>query len=160
MTHVTRMHEPYHRYELAISQITRHTLCRRSALICRVSGVVSVTCSVLQYVAVCCSVRKWCCQRRLRCVAECCSVLQRAQVALSTSPAVCCSVLQCVAVCCSVRRWRCQHHLQCVAVCCSVLQCVAVCCSVLKWCCHLRTLQHTATPTDVRDTLIDTHRCS
>ena len=45
-----------------------------------------------------------------RCVAACCSVLQRVAVRRS--------VLQCVAVSCSV--------LQCVAVCCSVLQCVAV----------------------------------
>ena len=57
-------------------------------------------CSVLQWVAVCCSVCAVC----LQCVA------------------VCCSVMQCVTACCSVS--------QCVAVCCSVLQCVAVCCSV------------------------------
>jgi len=63
--------------------------------------------SVLQCVAVCCSV--------LLCVVVYCSMLQ--------CVAVCCSVLQCVAVWCSV--------LQCVAVWCSVLQCVAVCCSVL-----------------------------
>jgi len=56
--------------------------------------------SMLQYVAVCCSV--------VQCVAVCCSALQ--------CVAVCCSVLQCVAVCCSV--------LQSVAVYCTILQCV------------------------------------
>ena len=58
-----------------------------------------------------------------RCVAACCSVLQRA--------AVCCSVLQ--------SHWESQFHSKdhfesrrCVAVCCSVLQYAAVCCSVLQ----------------------------
>jgi len=60
-----------------------------------------VHCSVLQCVAVCCSV--------LPCVW---SIL----VPEGREPAMCCSVLQCVAVCCSV--------LQCVAVCCSMLQCL------------------------------------
>jgi len=53
----------------------------------------------------------------LQCVAVCCSVLQ----CVAVECMYLLSVLQCVAVCCSV--------LQCVAVCCSVLQCVAVCCS-------------------------------
>ena len=71
--------------------------------------------SVLQRLAVCCSV--------LNCV-----------VKLEYDPfpsyiykvcvAVRCNVLQCVAVCCNM--------LQDVAVCCSVLQCVAVCRSVLQ----------------------------
>ena len=62
--------------------------------------------SVLQCVAVCCSVSQ--------CVAVCRSVSQCVE-----SPV--CDMLSrdCVAVCCSV--------LQCVAVCCSVLQCVALC---------------------------------
>jgi len=55
-------------------------------------------------------------QKRLSCVAVCCSVLQRV--------AVCWSVLQCVAACYNV--------LQCITVCCSVLQYAAVCCSVLR----------------------------
>jgi len=55
--------------------------------------------SVLQYVAVCCSV-----------LAVCCSVLH--------CVAACCNVLQCVAAGCSV--------LRCVAAGCSGLQCVAV----------------------------------
>jgi len=46
----------------------------------------------------------------LQCVAVCCSVLQ----CLEIRARVRCSVLQCVAVCCGV--------LQCVAVCCSVLR--------------------------------------
>ena len=44
----------------------------------------------------------------LQCVAVCCSVPSLIWILARTS-AVCCSVLQCVAVCCSV--------LQCVAVC-------------------------------------------
>jgi len=69
----------------------------------------------------------------LQCVAICCSVLQSVAV-LSVKmhwsvpaylrAAVCCIVLYCVEVCCIV--------LQCVAVCCSVLQRVVVCCSVLQ----------------------------
>jgi len=51
--------------------------------------VYAVYCSVLQFVAVCCSVYAVCCSV-LQCVAVCCSVLQ--------CVAVCCSVLQCVAV--------------------------------------------------------------
>jgi len=86
----------------------------------------AVCCSVLQCVAVCCSVLQW--KSRTKC-AVCCSVLQWKS---QTKCAVCCSVLLfvpvrhiyihirvCVAVC----------VLQCVAVCYSVLQCVAVCCS-------------------------------
>jgi len=82
-------------------------------------------CSVLQCVAVCCSVPL--------CLLQCfclflntrCSVLQCVLVCFSVllCVAVCCSVLLCAAVCCCV--------LQCVAVCCNVLLCVAVCCSVL-----------------------------
>ena len=93
-------------------------------------------CSVLQFVAVWCSV--------LQCVA-CCSVLQHV--------AVCCSVLQCGIVCCNVSRVAvrrsalvddartaydealalgdlsmCCSLSQYVAECCCVLQCVAMCC--------------------------------
>jgi len=117
---------------------------------------------------VCCSV--------LQCVAVRCSVLQRERRFISAftlpvrcvseaatwnsdgMPEVCCSVLQCVAVCCgglqcvAVGYSVLQHErrfisaftipVRCVSeavtwhpdgmpeVCCSVLQCVAVCCSV------------------------------
>ena len=75
-------------------------------------------CSVLQCVAVCCSMY-W-------------NVLSVSRSNLSTLQciAVYCSVLQCIAVCCSVY-WIflsvCRADLgvlQCAAVCCSVLQCV------------------------------------
>jgi len=54
----------------------------------------------------------------LQCVAVCCSVLQHTtEVGMHSGAlhcvAVCCSVLQCDVVCCSVLRY--------VAVCCSVL---------------------------------------
>ena len=96
-------------------------------------------CSVLQCVAVCCSVLLFAdplvaaqaTQGRLKCVAVCCSVLWCVAVCCSVFQCVTvrCSVLQCVAVCrlprCSA---VCKRQL---AVCCSVLQYVAVCCSVL-----------------------------
>jgi len=82
----------------------------------------------------------------LQCVAVCCSVLHQSRLSVSC-------VLQCVAVCCSVL--QCVASISfvsflCIAVCCSVLQCVAVCCINLvcqsldkrDWC---NTLQHTAT---------------
>jgi len=71
-----------------------HTL--ESALYC--GHCVAVRCSVLQCVAVCCSVH--------------CIVNDR--VIHHDTYAVCCIVLQCAAVCCSV--------LQCVAEYCDVLQ--------------------------------------
>jgi len=78
--------------------------------------------SVLQCVAVCCSV--------LQCVAACCSVLQCVAlldilllVRVSMRVSMCCSVLQCVAVCCNVLQ---SVAVCCAAVCCSVLQCVRV----------------------------------
>ena len=96
-----------------------------SSILPRISRC-SVRCSVLQCLAVCCSVDT--CRLFLpgSRAAECCSVLQ--------CLAVCCSVLQSVAVCCRVLQSvaECCRVLQCVAVCCSVLQCVAVCCSVLQ----------------------------
>ena len=63
--------------------------------------------SLLQYVAVCCTV--------LQCVAVSCRVMRKEVVPMIKDSE--CSVVQYGAVCCSV--------LQYVAVCCSVLQCVA-----------------------------------
>ena len=81
---------------------------------------------MLQCVAVCGLVNVFesclCCSV-LQCVAVCCSVLQVVG-ALSWDAVVCCSVLQC-AVCCSVLSSRFNREL-------CVLQCVAVCCSVLQ----------------------------
>ena len=67
----------------------------------------------------------------------CCSVLQC--VAVRCSVLQCCNVLQCVAVCCrgvcvfdvDDMIYSCSV-LQCVAMCCRVLQCVAFCCSELQ----------------------------
>ena len=87
---------------------------------------VAVCCSVLQCVAVWCSVEACCNDTPVQQVCEC--------------AAVCYSVLQCVTVCCSVMQcwgvWQwhlrsaCVRVLQCVTVHCSVRQCIAVCCSV------------------------------
>ena len=79
-------------------------------------------------VAACCSV--------LQCVAVWCSVMRLSDplIELAMCVAVCCSVLQCVAVWCSVMRlsdWLIELAM-CVAACCSVLQCVAVWCSVMR----------------------------
>jgi len=94
--------------------------------------VLHVCCSVIECVAVGCSVLlayspvpgcsrfpRRC--KRVFCCRVFCSVLQYA------------AVMQRVAACCSV--------LQCVAVCCSVVQCVAVCCSVLLAYSHLLRMQ-------------------
>jgi len=119
-----------------------------------------VCCSVLQFVAVCCSALHewrqcgspcWCCESVcvLWCAAMCCSVLQCAAMCVAAWGAsmwqpllvllrcarvtVCCSVLQCVAVCCIVL--HCVYSvLQCSAACCSVVQRVAVGCIVC--CCR------------------------
>jgi len=118
-------------------------ICKRT---CTIHTSVD-TMSVLQCVAVCCSV---CQSIRVETRWVCCSVLQGVRV--------CCSVLQCVAVSCSVLQclailnvpssWAIHTSpdtksvLQCAAVCCSVLQCVAVCwvcCSVRQ--CVARVLQ-------------------
>jgi len=104
--------------------------------LCALCLCVAARCSVLRYVAVCCSVlplsdstpaRSACVVQcfavfcsLLRCVAVDCSVLQC--VTVWQRDAVCHRVLQSVAVCCSV--------LQFVAVCCSILHLIAVCCSV------------------------------
>ena len=77
---------------------------------------VAVCCSVSQFVAMCCSV--------LQCVTVCCSGASHSENVFPPPPHLHTqnsSVMQSVAVCCSA--------LQRVAVCCSVLQCVAVCCS-------------------------------
>jgi len=57
------------------------------------------------YVAVCCSV--------LQCVAVCCSVLLELMIEAAKAKecvAVCCSVLQCVGVCCSVMKCVARAH--------------------------------------------------
>ena len=83
-----------------------------------VNGAERLHCSVLQFVAVCCSVFS-----ELQCVVVCCSILQRVAVSFSdVSQEIQVRVLR---MCCSV--------LQCVAVCCSVLQCGAVRCSVVHF---------------------------
>jgi len=116
---------------------------------------VAVCCSVLQRVAVCCSA--WQCQTPDASH----SCLQTQQSAVS------CSVLQCVAVCCSV--------LQCMAVSdarrltllpantaiSSELQCVAVCCSVMQCvavCCSV--LQCVAVHGSVRRPMPHTLACT
>jgi len=100
------------------------------------SVLVAVCCSVLQCVAVCCSLPVKCrsraALRELQCVEVCCSVLGRVAVYL----------LECVAVhavwCSVLSQWSAFFGswgalfgsvLQCGAV--SLLECVAVCCSVL-----------------------------
>jgi len=119
----------------------------------------AVCCSVLQRIAVRCSVFKS--KMGLdRDVAIIILVSCRVNVYLHLHRAVCCRVLQCVAVCCSVcynekLAWTvispslflspvvltcfsiyieklCCRVMQCVAVCCSVLQSDAVCGSVLQ----------------------------
>ena len=105
------------------------------------------------------SVAVWC--SVLQCVAVCCSVMQKSahDTRHSLKLTSLQFALQCVAVCCSV--------LQCVSVCCSVLQCVAEigtrqvtfananfsrlqqstshCSTVQHTAAHCNTLQHTAT---------------
>ena len=92
-----------------------HDMCAKCDLLPQVC--VAVYCSVLQRVAVCCSVLQ--CSPRMIC-ARSATCFRRSML---QCVAVCCSVLQCVAVLCNV--------LQCVAVCCSVLQCVAACYSIV-----------------------------
>ena len=128
------------------------------------STICCVCCSVLQCVAVSCSISDATTTAHAKAtptsvrIAVCCSVLQ--------CVAVCCVALQCVAVfrialqcvaaCCIVLQYvvgfyngarqknaeQCQvcYVLQCVAVCCSVFKCVALNCSVLQWvetCCSV-----------------------
>jgi len=95
-------------------------------------GAFAACCSVLQRVAMWCSVlHPW---KSPRAVAACCSVLQHV--------AACCGILHCVAVCCIT--WNrlavaeCFNVLQCVAICCSALhhlkspRAIAACCDVLQ----------------------------
>jgi len=93
-----------------------------------------VLCSVLNCVAVCCSVWQLCCSHKwnpaelfgFELVAADISYFPKTHVLPCV--AVCCRVLPCVVVrrgallCVAV-------SLHCVAVCCSLLQCVALCCS-------------------------------
>jgi len=111
-----------------VQRIRDHTLRRT-----RVRVVFQVI-SLLQHVAVCCSVlqiRPFAALVSVSCrlsgyfsVAACCSVLQ--------CVAVCCSVLQCVAVCCRLVPWphscpcRLSGYLSNDSSCCSVVQCVTV----------------------------------
>ena len=98
-----------------------------------------VCCSVLQCVAVCCSVYSITCESS-------CMASRHEYIPAMQYAAVCCSVLQCVAVCCSVLQCI-FHHLRILLYCFEtrvhigelfenhalvVLQCVAVCCSVLQ----------------------------
>jgi len=160
MSHVTHVNESRHTCECVTSHVwmTHRLVELRAPKSCQAAEMAeqvkdamlqrarvrSSSCSVLQCVAVCCSVLQYksktqCCnvRRYAALVAAWCSVMQRDAVVLQCD-AVCCSVFQCVAVCCSV--------LQCVVVCCSVLKCVEVCCSVFQWlqckskmqCCNVR----------------------
>ena len=102
---------------------------------------VAACCSVLQRVAACCSV--------LQCVAACCSVLQRI------------ALLHCVAVCC-----RCTaiplSHPRGSQVCCSLLQRVAACCSVsqrVALCCSVAVLQYAAVCRRVLQCVADVLQC-
>jgi len=79
--------------------------------------------SMLQCVAMCCSVLKTHVMRYIACALVTFDGRGVSGVFNMCCVAECCSVLQCVAVCCSV--------MQCVAVCCSALQCVAEYFSVL-----------------------------
>ena len=92
----------------------------------------SVCCSILQRVAVCCSVLPGALDEP-----------SRTCKGVAVVVAVCCSVLQCVAVCCPghgtspwVVQRCCNLHrcCNCCGVCCSVLQCIKVCCGV---CCSV-----------------------
>jgi len=114
---------------------TPSTRCPGGATgVCICSVCVAMCFSVLQYVAVCCSVLQF----HTRCPGGATGVcifgrvLQRLYADAFTMcvlqcVAVCCSVLQCVAATHLTR--ECLYHV-CVAVRCSVLQCV--CCRVLQ----------------------------
>jgi len=94
--------------EPSISALIVATKCPVRFMWCSVFQCVQVYWSVLQWVAVCCSV--------LQCVEQ--TKFRRLLWQRSARSDLC------VAVCFSV--------FKCTTVCCSVLQCVAVCCSVLK----------------------------
>jgi len=121
---------------------------RSPTWIVRVHVAVAVCCSELQWAAVCslsnldCT-RACCCCSVLQFVAVSCSVFALqlglyAWMLVVQCVAVCCSVLQCVVVGYSVLRQRvavCSlSNLDCTLTrcCCSVVQCAAVCCSGLQ----------------------------
>ena len=112
-----------------------------------------MSCSVLQFVASCCSVLQcvalWISKENVlvesqRCAAVCCMVLHGVAVCCSFGfENVCCSMVQHDAMCCSVLQcvvvWisntsllRPRGVLKRAAACCSVLQRVAACCIVLQ----------------------------
>jgi len=98
-----------------------------------VTRLVQFCCSVLQCVAVSCSVLQRVSQRHSRETHPvCCSVLQCVVVCYRVLPCVivCCSLLHCVALCCSVLQCAvlCCNAMQRLSMCCNVLKCVAVCC--------------------------------
>jgi len=104
-----------------------------------------VCCSVLQFVAVCCSEIRVPMECPARCdsVAGCCRVLNCVAVKLKFPWNVPPGVIQCVAACCSLLQcvavefkfpWNVPPGLlQCAAPCCIMMQCVLVCCSVLQF---------------------------
>ena len=101
-----------------VNSMKRGLQCRdlRQFDLCETCPWYHVSCSVLQCVAVCCSV----CCNALQCV-----LIHVRRLLCITCVVVCYSVLQCVAVCCSVCCGECCSALHCV------LQCVAVHCSAL-----------------------------
>ena len=78
-----------------------------------------------EYVAVCCSM--------LQCVALCCTLHRWLEGEQQTLSRVCCSVLQCVGAFCTLQPWLEKEQQTLSRMCCSVLQCVAVCCSLLQY---------------------------
>jgi len=85
-----------------------------------------VRCSVLQCVAVCCSVLQ---RNFLVSIRGLCILLDEEEKAFS-SGVLCCGVLQCVALYCNALQCAAFHCvLHCVEACCSALQCVASHCS-------------------------------
>jgi len=126
-----------------------HLLCKcffDTPRTCHTQNRLDFCCSVLQYVAVCCSAQQRTYFIRatltrlalvthvIATIRETCAHLLVPFAASYACVAVCCSMMQCVTVCCSVLQCviGCRTVLQCVAECCSVLQSVAVCCSVLQ----------------------------
>jgi len=102
-------------------------------------GWLQVSCSVLQCVAVCCSIFRDCASGydwRLATdyftvfISVCCVIVPQDMLGgVLQCVAVCCSVLQCVAVCCSVSG----YNERLAAVCCTVLQRVALCFSASEY---------------------------
>jgi len=96
--HITHVEQPCHTYSYRTATSHTHTGVSRTLRMAGLAGLCPKT--ILQIVADCCSV--------LQCLAVSCSVLQMACLAglfpqmMLQCVAVCCSVLQRVAVCC---RW-------------------------------------------------------